>query len=92
MRRWNCGVSAACLLALGGCGEVGTRPVAVPLDQVPPPVMDVARQNAPPGVKLDSARKFTLHGEDVYEVRGKDQRGKIREVEISASGKLLEIE
>jgi hypothetical protein len=91
MRRWNRGVFAVGLLALGGC-EGGTRPVAVPLDQVPSPVMEVAKKNAPPGVKLDSARKFTLNGEEVYEVRGKDQRGKIREVEISASGKLLEIE
>jgi hypothetical protein len=83
---------AACLLVLGGCEGGGTRPVAVPLEQVPAPVMEVAKKNAPPGVTLDSARKFTLNGEDVYEVRGKDQRGKIREVEISASGKLLEIE
>jgi hypothetical protein len=92
MRRRNGVVPIAWLLALGGCGEGIQRPLAVPLDQVPPSVMEVARQNSPPGVKLDSARKFTLHGEEVYEVRGKDRRGKIREVEVSAAGKLLEIE
>ena len=80
------------LLTFGGCGESIEQPVAVPLDKVPSSVMEVARKNTPQGVTLDSARQFTLNGEEVYEVRGKDRCGKIHEVEVTAAGKLLEIE
>ncbi len=80
-----------CVVA-AGCGEVGVHTVAVPLEQVPANVMEVARKKAPPGLKFQSAFKFTQDNEDIYEVRGKDPRGKIVEVEVSASGEFKEIE
>jgi hypothetical protein len=80
------------VLAAVGCGEVGVQTTSVPLDQVPPNVMSVAREKAPAGLKFESARKFTMNDEEVYEVRGKNSRGKIVEVEVSASGKFIEIE
>jgi hypothetical protein len=43
-------------------------------------------------VNLDRARKVKFDGEDAYEIIGKDKRGKIREVEVSTTGKVLEIE
>jgi hypothetical protein len=54
--------------------------------------MEAVKKNTPPGVKLQSAVKFSLNGEDAYEVRGKDSQGKIHEVEVSASGKLIEVQ
>ena len=35
---------------------------------------------------FDTAYKMKINGKDAYEVRGKDNRGKIREVEVSATG------
>ena len=74
-----------------GCGEKGERLEAVALNKVPPNIMDAATK-ALPGMKFDMARKAKLHGQDTYEIRGKDKRGKIREVEVSTSGEVLEIE
>jgi len=45
-----------------------------------------------PNVKFDSARKIEVNGEAVYEIRGKMPNGKIREVEVSASGNVVEVE
>jgi hypothetical protein len=85
------GLMTALLLAAWGCGEPAERPEAVPLDQVPAPALKTAGE-ALPGIKLNSAFKITVNGETAYEIRGKDKRGKIREAEVSASGKLLETE
>jgi hypothetical protein len=43
-------------------------------------------------VKFDQARKAKFNGQDAFEIRGKDKRGKIRKVEVSTSGQILEIE
>lgn len=53
--------------------------------------MEVAR-NALPGFTFDTVYKMRIDGKDAYEVRGKDKRGKAREVEVSAAGKVLAIE
>jgi hypothetical protein len=75
-----------------GCG--GSTPQAdpiVPMDQVPPKVMEVARQQLP-GFTFDTVYKMKFEGKDAYEVRGKDRRGKVREVEVSADGEVLAVE
>ena len=51
-----------------------------------------AATKALPDVKFDEARKAKFNGQDAFEIRGKDKRGKIREVEVSTSGEILEIE
>ena len=89
--RGNRGTWIGLMLLICGCGEEARKKVSVPLDQVPAPVMREATK-ALPDIKFETARKSTLNGEDVYEVRGKDRRGKIREAEVAASGKLIEIE
>jgi len=63
----------------------------VALDQVPANVMEVARKQLP-GFTFDTAYKMKINGKDAYEVRGKDKRGKVREVEVSADGEVLAIE
>jgi hypothetical protein len=76
------------------CTGCGTRPAPttiVPLAEISPDVMKVA-QKALPDVKFDSARKIQVNGEDVFEIRGKMPSGKIREVEVSVSGRVVEVE
>jgi hypothetical protein len=79
------------MLTAWGCGEKVERLEAVPLDSLPPGSMESATK-ALPGVKFDQARKAKFNGQDAFEIRGKDARGKIREVEVSTKGQVLEIE
>jgi hypothetical protein len=79
------------LLLVCGCGESGERVEPVPLDKLPPGSMEAAAK-AVPGVQFDRARKTKLNGQDVYEIIGKDKRGKTREVGVSPEGKVMEIE
>jgi hypothetical protein len=82
---------AASLLAAWGCGEEAERPEPVPFDQVPAEVKAAAAKTLP-SVTFDKAQKIEVDGQEVYEVRGKERGGKIREVEVSASGKVLKTE
>jgi hypothetical protein len=85
-------LGAALLLAAPGCGggeQENAR--SVPIDQVPPKIMEVARKQLP-GLNFDRAYKIDVNGKDAYEIRGKDSRGKIREVEVSQDGEVIEVE
>jgi hypothetical protein len=88
-------VLAVCLgLALGGCGDeddeaVRTEPVA--LDKLPPGALDTAKKTLP-DVKFDRAWKAKFKGQDAIEIQGKNKQGKIREVEVDLTGKVLEVE
>ncbi len=84
-------VVATLIFAFGCASSPPESDPIVPLDQVPPKVMEVAR-NALPGFTFDTVYKMRIDGKDAYEVRGKDKRGKAREVEVSAAGKVLAIE
>jgi hypothetical protein len=75
----------ACLI--GGCGSQA-REKLVPLDAVPAAVLETARQKLP-DVEFEQALK---RSDDRYEVRGKDKRGKVRNVNLTAAGEVLEIE
>ncbi len=77
-------------LALG-CDQAPTSDQIVPLEQVPPQVMEAAKKELPE-FKFDTAFKMKIDGKDAYEVRGKDKRGKVREVEVSATGEILGVE
>ena len=84
---------------LGGCGEADEpselTKQGIAFDDVPEPVRDAARKALPAGVKLDEAwknldRDAKLHS---YELRGRNAAdGKIREVRVSPSGGILEME
>jgi len=84
MHRYFAGVLA---LFLAGCGSAA-KDQLVPLEQVPEPVMEAARQSLPE-VTFDQALQ---RSDGRYEVRGKDKTGKVRDVDISANGEVLEIE
>ena len=63
----------------------------MPLDKLPPGSMEAAAK-ALPDVKFDQARKAKFNGQDAYDIRGKDKRGKVREVEVSITGQVFERE
>jgi hypothetical protein len=84
-------LAALFLLVFWGCGEEIERLEPVPLDKLPAGSLETAMKKLP-GVKFDRARKAKFQGQDAYEIIGKDKRGRIREVEVSTSGVILEIE
>jgi len=77
----------AALFLAGGCGSDPTDQL-IPLEQVPEDMLKVAREKLPE-VKFDQALK---RKDGSVEVRGKDGRGKVRDIDFSASGEILEIE
>jgi hypothetical protein len=90
---------AGSLFCFQGCGGEKDRPPeftkeAVKMDEVPELVRDAAKK-AIPGVDFKEAwknvdSKRELHS---YEIRGKTNAdGKIREVRVSTTGKILEME
>jgi len=91
----RCAAFSLCLcaaLSAGlGCQTKTAVKETVPLTEVPPELVKIAEKNLPE-VRFDSARRFKGKNEDVFEIRGKLPNGKIREVEVTASGKVLEIE
>lgn len=78
-------------LALGCAGESPIRDEPVPIDQIPAVAMEAAKK-ALPGYTFDTAFKLKVDGQDVFEIRGKDRKGKTREVEVTPAGEVLEIE
>jgi hypothetical protein len=82
---------ATLFLATWGCGEEAERPEPVAFDRVPAEVKAAAAKTLP-SVKFDRAQKIKVDGQEVYEVRGMEPGGKIREVEVSTSGKVLKTE
>jgi hypothetical protein len=79
------------MIFASGCESQPTSDDLVPIEQVPPKVMEVARQQLP-GFTFDTVYKMKVDGKEAYEVRGKDKRGKVREVEVSATGEVLAVE
>ena len=78
------------LLPWGCAGKPESHKI-MPIDQVPKSVMETARK-ALPGYTFDTAYSMKVDGKDAYEVRGKNKQGKVREVEVTASGEVLGIE
>ena len=61
---------------------------AVSLEQVPPLLTKLAGEKLP-GVKFEQAIK---RGDGTYEIRGRDKRGKVRDIDLTADGQIIEIE
>ncbi|MCA1685335.1 MAG: PepSY domain-containing protein [Planctomycetia bacterium] len=91
MRRRDAFVLHLSLLAAAGCAGEPQSDEIVPVDKVPAAIMATARKELP-GYTFDTVYKIRVGGKDAYEVRGKDKRGKVREVEISTTGEVLAIE
>jgi hypothetical protein len=60
----------------------------VPLDQLPPGFLDTARKELPQA-KFDKAWRLKNGN---YEIRGKDAKGKAREVELDPKGAIVEVD
>lgn len=78
-------------LALASLGSGCSKPAAaqiVPLDQVPAPLLARAKEELP-DVTFEQAIRRKDGG---LEIRGKDKKGKVRDVEFSASGEVDEVE
>ena len=78
---------ALVMLVFVGCSEA-PKAALMPLDKVPENIMAIAKEKLP-DVKFDQAVKGADGRIDVI---GKDGKGKVREIEISPSGEVLEIE
>jgi hypothetical protein len=87
-------VTSILAIATLACG-CGTKPPAIketiPLSELSPELLKVAQQTLP-GVKFDTVMKTTYNGKPVFEIRGKMPNGKVREVEVSPEGEVVEIE
>lgn len=75
-------------LLLGCGGAAKGKKTTIDLKDVPPNIMQIARQNLP-GVEFDTA---WLKESGVFEVRGKAKNGKVREIDIRPDGSIEEIE
>ena len=76
------------LLALSGCGEDHSQSANVPIEQVPVPVIKVAKEKLP-GVNFEQAWT-TRNGN--YEVRGKTKDGKVRDIQVAPNGAIIEVD
>jgi uncharacterized membrane protein YkoI len=82
----------ALLTALAiGCDQQIENPDPIALDKIPAEVMAIAKKELP-GVEFEKAWTGKADAEMAYEIRGHAKDGKVREVKISASGKVLEKE
>ena len=79
------------VIATAGCESEPKSDDIVPIEQVPANVLEVARKQLP-RYTFDTVYKMKIDGKDAYEVRGKDKRGKVREVEVSATGEVIAVE
>ncbi len=93
MRMWikRTLVTTAALAAMVGCDKGIEDSTTITVDKVPASVMEVAKKELP-GVEFEQAWSGKSGGEAAYEIRGRNEKGKTREVRISASGKVLEKE
>ena len=75
-------------VAYFGCADSEAGRVVVPFDQLPPPLLKVAKDKLPDVRFNEVWRKPN----GVYEIRGKNRQGKIREVEVNAKGEVVDVE
>ena len=78
------------MLCAVGCGGCSDKPKGenVALDQVPEPVMKVAKEKLS-GITFEQAWK-TPNGN--YEVRGKAKNGKVRDIQVKPDGTVIEVD
>lgn len=83
--RVACGlVASACL----GCQGEKQAVTILRIDEVPPALMEIAREKLP-GITFDAAWQKP---DGTYEIRGRARNGKIRDVDIRPDGTVAEIE
>jgi uncharacterized membrane protein YkoI len=81
----------AAISLLIGCSEsAAERKNPIALDKVPHEIIKIAQEEFPDLV-FDSAFTETEDGQPVFELKGKEKSGKIREVEVTKDGKILNL-
>jgi len=75
-------------LSLTGCGEKKASKVHMELKDIPENIMKIAREKLP-GVTFDVAYR---EPNGSFELRGKDNRGKVREIDIRPDGTVEELQ
>ncbi len=85
--RWLNAFSVVAIV-MAGCGGKIEKTEIVPLDKVPAAAMDAAKTKLP-DVKFDTAWK-TKNGN--YEIRGKSAEGKVRDLQVTESGTVVEVD
>jgi len=73
---------------MAGCEQETPSGQNVPLDQVPQKVMDVAKQKLP-GITFEQAWTTPTGN---FEVRGRDENGKVRDIQLKPEGDIVEID
>lgn len=86
MRATLAACALALLLALAGCGGGDGGKTPMKLEDVPPDIMKIAKEQLP-DVEITEAFK---EGKN-YELRGKNKKGKVCEVDITPEGKIVEV-
>ena len=74
------------MVIAAGCGD--SKAETLSLDDLPEPVMKSAKENLP-GTVFERAWK-TSKGN--YEVRGRAKNGKVRDIQLSPAGDVIEID
>ena len=90
----KCVLSAGFLIlsSLAGCGEgAPDGDEVVPIESIPANLMEIAKKELP-GITFNEAFKMKVDGKEAFEIRGKDKRGKVREIELTTTGEIIEIE
>ena len=84
-------LSLAALALLCGCGTAAPTGGTIPLEQVPPDLVEVAKKEVR-GLRVNSAYVSETDGRKVYEIRGVSSKGKMIEVDVDESGKVLSVD
>lgn len=86
-------IPVLCLVTglITGCSEAFEKTEMVPIDKVPESVMTVAKEKLP-SVKFDTAWIEKEGKETFYEVRGKSADGKTRDIKVSTTGEVKEVD
>ena len=74
--------------SLAGCSKGKQEVTTLQLEDVPPDLMRIAKEQLP-GVAFDTVWKKPS---GTFEIRGKEKNGKIREVDIRPDGTIEEVE
>ena len=79
------------LATLVGCSGPPDTGELVPVEKIPELILKVAKNHLP-GTQFDTAFKMKTDGKRSYEIKGRDKEGNFREVEVSDTGEIIDIE
>jgi hypothetical protein len=88
MRALLAAAALAAAVVVSGCGDAKKiEKSPLKLDEVPPEVMKVAKDKMPDVTFTDAYKEGGN-----YELRGKTKTGKVREIDITPDGKVVEMD